>query len=276
MHYPRILTIQDISCLGQCSLTVALPVLSACGAETCVLPTALLSTHTGGLGTPYIRDLTEDLPRIADHWAREGIRFDAITCGYLGSAAQIEQAEAVLRRLAAPGCLRIIDPAMADHGRLYAGFDQTYAENMKAFCAGADWLLPNLTEACLLTGTPYRPRFDPPSLDELLERLSELGCGGIVLTGVSPDENATGVLVWEQGRSTYYSHTKLAQNCHGTGDLFAAAFTGALVRGRPAQEAARIAADFTLECMKVTAAENTRPYGVMFEPVLGRLIEALS
>lgn len=275
MYYPRVLTVQDLSCLGQCSLTVALPVLSACGVESCVLPTALLSTHTGGLGQPHVRNLTEDLPRIAEHWVREGICFDAVLCGYLGNVAQMERLEQLLPGLEAPGCLRIIDPAMADHGRLYAGLDLSYAERMKQFCAGADWLLPNLTEACLLTGTPYRTRFGAPALEELVERLAALGCGGIVLTGVSPDADTTGVLVWEQGRSIRYSHAKLAQNCHGTGDLFAAAFTGALVRGKPAQEAARLAADFTLECMKVTLAENTRRYGVMFEPVLSQLIQAL-
>ncbi len=275
MHYPRILTIQDISCAGQCSLTVALPILSACGAETCVLPTAVLSTHTGGLGKPHIRDLTEDMPYIAAHWVEAGITFNAISCGYLGSAAQMEQVEAVFDRLAAPDCVKIIDPAMADHGKLYAGFDENFVEAMKQFCAKADWLLPNLTEACLLTGTEYRVQYDRNWVEVLLEKLSVHGCKGIVLTGVSFEENTTGVMVWEQGNSTYYEHKRLSQNCHGTGDIFAAAFTGALVKGKTAAEAVKIAADYTLSCMRLTAAENTRPYGVMFEPLLGELIRAI-
>ena len=275
MHYPRILTIQDISCAGQCSLTVALPILSACGAETCVLPTAILSTHTGGLGKPHVRDLTEDMPRIASHWEETEIRFDIISCGYLGSAAQMERVEDVFSRLAAPGCVKIIDPAMADHGKLYAGFDEAFVESMKKFCAGADWLLPNLTEACLLTGTEYTTSYDRAYIDHLMEMLSGTGCRGIVLTGVSFEETTTGVMVWEQGHSTYYKHERLERNCHGTGDLFAAVFTGALAQGKTAAEAVKIASDYTLACMKLTAAENTRPYGVMFEPLLGELIGAL-
>ena len=275
MHYPRILTVQDISCAGQCSLTVALPILSACGAETCVLPTAILSTHTGGLGKPHIRDLTGDMSCIANHWEAAGIRFDAISCGYLGSAAQMEQVEYVLDCLAAPGCVKIIDPAMADHGKLYAGFDRAFVDAMKRFCTKADWLLPNLTEACLLTGSEYRTAYDRAYIDDILEKLSAMGCRGIVLTGVSFGETTTGVMVWEQGRSTYYRHERLERNCHGTGDIFAAVFTGALAKGKSASEAVKIAADYTLACMKLTLEENTRPYGVMFEPLLGELIREL-
>lgn len=276
MRYPRILTIQDISCAGQCSLTVAHPILSACGAETCVLPTAILSTHTGGLGKPHIRDLTGDLAPVVDHWERAGLKFDAVSCGYLGSAAQMELVTDALERLAAPGCKVIIDPAMADHGKLYAGFDDSFVEAMKKFCTRADWLLPNITEACLLTGTAYRAEYERVWIDGLLARLEELGCGNVVLTGVSFEEDTTGVMVRERGNSTYYSHLRLSQSCHGTGDIFAAAFTGALVKGKSAVEAASIAADYTLSCMKLTLRENTRPYGVMFEPLLGELISALN
>lgn len=275
MHYPRILTIQDISCAGQCSLTVALPILSACGGEACPLPTAVLSTHTGGLGKPHIRDLTEDMPPVVSHWAQAGIRFDAISCGYLGSVAQVEHVSGLFDTLAAPGCVKIIDPAMADHGKLYAGFDGDFVEHMKTFCARADWLLPNITEACLLTGTVYRTDYDRNWAEELLEKLSRLGCRGIVLTGVSFEPTTTGVMVWEQGNCTYYAHERLAGSCHGTGDIFAAVFTGALTRGKTAEAAVQIAADYTLSCMKLTLAENTRPYGVMFEPLLGELISAL-
>lgn len=275
MKYPRILTIQDISCAGQCSLTVALPILSACGAETCVLPTAVLSTHTGGLGKPHIRGLTDDMPQIAAHWKQAGINFDAIYSGYLGSMAQMDHVSDILNTLAAPGCVTVIDPAMADHGRLYAGFDHAFVEAMKGFCAKADYLLPNLTEACLLTGTEYKTKYDADWINSLLEKLSGLGCKNIILTGVSFQENTTGVMVWEKGSSAYCRHERLSRSCHGTGDIFAAAFTGALVRGKTAVEAAEIAAQYVLSCMKLTLAENTRPYGVMFEPLLGELMAAL-
>ena len=274
MHYPRVLTIQDISCVGQCSLTVALPILSACGVEACALPTAVLSTHTGGLGKPHVRDLTEDLTPIAAHWEQAGIRFDVISCGYLASTAQMDAVGEIMDRLAAPGCVKIIDPAMADHGKLYAGFDDDFVEKMKRFCAKADWLLPNLSEACLLTGTAYKTEYDHSWVENLLEKLSVLGCSNILLTGVSFDETTTGVMVWERGHSSYYGHQRLEQNCHGTGDIFAAVFAGALARGRNAAQGAKLAADYTLSCMKLTQAENTRPYGVLFEPLLGELSTA--
>lgn len=271
MDYPRVLTIQDMSCAGQCSLTVALPILSACGAEACALPTAVLSTHTGGLGAPHVRDLTEDLPAIAAHWDRAGITFEVITCGYLAGTAQMDAVGAAMDGLAAPGCIKIIDPAMADHGRLYAGFDSAFVERMKGFCGRADWLLPNLTEACLLTGTAYKTDYDRGYIHGLGEKLSALGCENVVLTGVSFDENTTGVMV----NGTYIRHQRLPRSCHGTGDIFAAVFAGALARGKAAERAAELAANYTLACMKLTLKENTRPYGVMFEPLLGELIRAL-
>ena len=151
MPYKKILTIQDISCVGQCSLTVALPILSACGMENCILPSAVLSTHTAGFSGFTVRDLTEDIPGIAAHWRKEGIAFDAIYTGYLGSTKQIEYIEDFFKTVAAPGCVKIVDPAMADHGKLYAGFDMAYAMAMAKLCKKADVILPNLTESCLMT-----------------------------------------------------------------------------------------------------------------------------
>lgn len=275
MIYPRVLTIQDISCVGQCSMTVALPILSACGVETCVLPTAVLSTHTGGLGRPHIIDLTGDMPAIADHWKRTGIAFDVISCGYLGSAAQMRCVADLFAQLSAPGCVRILDPVMGDHGRLYAGFDGAFVDAMREFCGGADCLLPNLTEACLLTGREYRTDYDRDWVESLLDDLTALGCETVILTGVSLHRETTGVMVREQGITVCCTHERLEQSCHGTGDIFAAAFAGAVARGKGTVQAAEIAAGYTLSCMKLTLRENTRPYGVMFEPVLPELIRAL-
>ena len=155
MQYRRILTIQDISCVGQCSMTVALPILSACGQECCVLPTAILSTHTGGFGKPEIVHLTDSAQRMWRHWQQQNITFDAILIGYLGSVEAIHMVEKIIDALLAPEGIVIIDPAMADHGKLYAGFDDTYVAAMKELCTHADILMPNLTEAAMLTGMEY-------------------------------------------------------------------------------------------------------------------------
>ena len=142
MSYKRVLTVQDISCVGQCSLTVALPILSACGLETCILPSAVLSTHTGGFSGYTFRDLTEDMPAIEAHWVKENIRFDAVYTGYLGSAKQIDYVKCMLRSLSKPETLAVIDPAMADNGKLYVGFDDAFVECMRTLAGEADYLLP--------------------------------------------------------------------------------------------------------------------------------------
>ncbi|MCR5718106.1 MAG: bifunctional hydroxymethylpyrimidine kinase/phosphomethylpyrimidine kinase, partial [Oscillospiraceae bacterium] len=160
MYYPKLLTIQDISCVGQCSLTAALPILSASGAETCILPSAVLSTHTGGFTGFTFRDLTEDMPSIAAHWKKEGISFDAVYTGYLGSIRQIQIVQDIFAELRRPGAKTFVDPAMADNGVLYSIFDMPYVNAMKPLCFGADVILPNLTEACLLTDMPYRETYD--------------------------------------------------------------------------------------------------------------------
>ena len=275
MAYPKILTVQDISCVGQCSLTVALPIISACGIETCVLPSAVLSTHTAGFSGYTFRDLTDDMPAIREHWMKEGIRFSAIYTGYLGSAQQINIVKDLFRDTAAEGCLKIVDPAMADHGKLYPGFDMAFVEEMKSLCGQADYVVPNITEACFLTGVEYKETYDRAYIDQLLEKLMALGCKNVIFTGISYEAGKTGVVVLENGKYAYYQHDFLPNSCHGTGDIYASAFVGALVRGKTAYDAARIAADYTVECIKATAEEENHWYGAKFEPVLGKLIAAL-
>ena len=275
MDYKKILTIQDISCVGQCSLTVALPILSACGLETCVLPSAVLSTHTAGFSGYTFRDLTEDMPAIRQHWMKEGISFAAIYTGYLGSTQQISYVRDIFRDNAAPGCLKIVDPAMADNGNLYPGFDAAFVEAMKDLCKDADYVVPNITEACFLTGCEYRTEYDRAYIDSLLAGLTDLGCRNVILTGVSYAAGKTGIVVLENGVYAYYEHDKLPNSCHGTGDIYASAFVGALVRGNSAYDAARIAASYTVECIKTTAELPNHWYGAAFEPVLGKLIERL-
>ena len=260
MDYKRVLTIQDISCVGQCSLTVALPIISACGVETAVLPSAILSTHTGGFSGSTFRDLTEDMPAIREHWEKEGLGFDAIYSGYLGSRRQIGY----------------VDPAMADNGRLYTGFDSEFVQAMKSLCAKAEYVLPNITEAALMTGLPFRTEYDESYIRSLLQGLLDMGCRNIVLTGVGYDQNTTGVVVYENGQYSYYRHEKQPRSCHGTGDIFASSFVGALMRGKTPQQAAQIAADYVVKCMMNTLDDKSHWYGVKFETALPALIQALN
>ena len=275
MNYPKILTIQDISCVGQCSLTVALPILSACGVETCALPSAVLSTHTCGFTGYTFRDLTEDMPQICKHWEKEGIAFDGVYTGYLGSAKQIEYVKEILRTVKSPCGRTVVDPAMADNGKLYVGFDEAFADAMRSLCAEADYILPNLTEAALLAGLPYRAKPSREQVDVLLQALCALGCKNVILTGVSYREGKTGVVVFENGEYSYYEHDLLPNSCHGTGDIYASAFVGALMRGKTAYAAAAVAADYVLDCIRATAKLENHWYGAAFEPVLGKLIAAL-
>ena len=275
MDYKRILTIQDISCVGQCSLTVALRILSACGLETAILPSAVLSTHSVGFRDFTFRDLTEDIPAIQHHWQQEGIRFQAVYTGYLGSARQIEMVKDICRNLLVPGGKKIVDPAMADRGELYPVFDMDFVQEMKKLVGEGDIVLPNITEASLLTDTEYQEEYDEEYICGLVEGIHRLGAGTVVLTGVSYDAHSTGVLVSEQGKQSYYRHELLDRGCHGTGDVYASSFVGAYMHGKTVPEAARIAADYTLACIKNTLDDPDHWYGVKFEPVLGELIEAL-
>ena len=275
MAYPRVLTVQDISCVGQCSLTAALPVISACGVEACPLPSAVLSTHTAGFKGFTFRDLTDDMPLIREHWERENIKFDAIYTGYLGSAKQIDYVKDLIQTVLKNGGLTVVDPAMADNGKLYLGFDMAFVEEMKKLCAVSDYLLPNITEASFLTGIEYKTEYDRKYIDSLLNALTNMGCKNIILTGVSYKEGATGVVVYENGNYSYYEHHKIERGCHGTGDVYASAFVGALLRGKDAYTSAKIAADYTYSCIKTTLDEPDHWYGVKFEPLLGDLIEML-
>ena len=272
MAYKRILTIQDISCVGQCSMTVALPILSACGHETCILPTALLSTHTGGFGKPSVIHLDDGLEGMWQHWKENDITFDAILVGYLGSIAAIEMTEKILEQMLAPEGISIVDPAMADHGKLYSGFDGAYAEAMERLCRKADMILPNITEAAMFAGVPYREVLEEDYVREMLEKLAH-PC--VILTGVGYRAGETGAAVYSKGALDYYIHPKVGKNFHGTGDMFAACFTGALMQEKTLKESVKIAADFVCKAIENTCAAPAHWYGVKFETALPDLIRSL-
>ena len=272
MEYKRILTIQDISCVGQCSMTVALPILSACGVETCVFPTALLSTHTGGFGKPAVVHFDDSLDAIRKHWQENNITFDAILTGYLGSVAAVEAAEAIIAEMLAPDGVAIVDPAMADHGKMYSGLSEEYAQAMAGLCRKADILLPNITEAAMLSGLPYKEKLDEAYVDTILKDMNH-PC--VVLTGVGFKPEKTGAAIREGERCEYIVHDKIGGSCHGTGDIFAATFTGALMRGKSLRQATEIAAKFTCRCIENTRENPAHWYGVKFEPVLPELMNML-
>ena len=274
----RVLTIQDISCLGKCSITIALPVLSAMGAETVILPTAVLSTHTM-FKNFTVKDLTDQLIPIAEHWKSENVQFDAIYTGYLGSAEEIEIAKRVFSMFKAEDTLIFVDPVMGDNGKLYPAFDMEYAALNAGLCAHADIIVPNITEACLMTGTEYRETYDREYVIELLRKLSALGPGVSILTGVSLSAGKTGVMGYErkQDRFFQYQNGRVDAAYHGTGDLFSSACVGALLRGRTLEEASQIAADYTAHTIRVTLENPEKPwYGVDFERTLPDLIRALN
>ena len=274
--YRRVLTIQDISCVGQCSLTVALPILSACGQETCILPSAVLSTHTGGFTGFTFRDLTEDIPAVWQHWKKEDINFDYIYTGYLGSTLQIGYVKDIFAAFANKGCKTIVDPAMGDHGRLYPLFDEVYAAAMAELCAQADVMIPNITEACFMTGHPYKEEYDEAYVDELLAKLGAMGTGTVVLTGVGYTPDTTGVVICQNGQKWYYSHPQEPKSYHGTGDIFASAFVGAVAGGKTMEQAAAIAAEYVALCIRKTIDDPAHRYGVKFETAIGDLIQMLN
>lgn len=272
MAYKRILTIQDISCAGQCSMTVALPVLSACGHEICILPSSILSTHTGGFTNPVVQNLTGNMAAIRDHWYREGINFDLIYTGYLGSIEAIGEVNAIIDLLLAPDGRVIVDPAMADHGKLYRGLDEAYAQAMKELCYRADLILPNITEAAMMTGQPFREELDEAYARQLLCAVEGKH---VLMTGVGFSENETGFALKTDTGIAFAHHARLDRSYHGTGDLFAAAFVGALACGKTEFDAAKIASAFTLKCIENTYVNPAHRYGVKFETALPDLIEML-
>lgn len=259
----RVLSIQDISCFGQCSTTVALPIISACGVECAILPSAILSTHTAGkfrdVGFTCL-DLTPEFPKIFEKWEKLGLKFDCIYTGYLGSIEHINYVKDFAKE-----SFLVVDPAMADDGKLYPAFDDSYVEAMKGLAAKADIILPNISEAALLTGSEYKESYTEGYIRELCYKLEALGCKNIVLTGVSFNPEKTGVVVYEDGTYKYYEHKKLPQSYHGTGDIYSSVFVGAKMRGLDTYVAAGLAAAFTCGSIEKTIGDDSHWYGVKFE-----------
>lgn len=276
---PRVATIQDFSCYGRCSLTIALPVISAAGVEVCAIPSEVLSAHTGGLGSPVIIPLTDELPKITEHWRGLGLRFDVIYIGYLASGAQTHHVMRFADIFHKDGALLVVDPAMGDAGRLYGSLDTSVVEGMRELCARADVIIPNLTEAALLARRDYDPAPNERDTESLLDALLSLGAKSALLTGINRARGAIGVAVREREREkTEYIETAAVEGSyHGSGDLFSSVVAACLARSLPLTASARLAADFVRDCLELTAKTGgDEREGVRFEPLLGSLRERLS
>lgn len=270
----RVLTVQDISCLGKCSLTIALPVISALGVETVILPTAVLSTHTM-FKNFTCKDLSDQIEPIAAHWKSEHVTFDAIYTGYLGTIEQIGQIRELFRTFRDENTCIIVDPVMADNGKLYPAFDMDYVKENAKLCGDADIIVPNITEAAFMTGMEYRESYDEGYVKEMLSALNDLGAGVSVLTGVSLSEGKTGVMGYDRKTGEYYvyQNDRVNASYHGTGDLFSSTCVGEMMRGLSWQDAMRIAADYTAHTIRVTLDNPRKPwYGVDFEKTIPDLL----
>ncbi len=274
----RILTVQDLTCLGKCALTVALPVISAMGVEASVLPTALLSVHTAFDDFTF-QDLSEEINPIVDHWKREGFSFDAIYTGYLGSFAQLRLVSSLIDDFRKEETLVFIDPVMGDHGSLYAGLDPDFAGQAAALCAKAHVISPNLTEACLLLGRPYvGDDYSEADIHAILRDLSALGTKHVILTGIHFEEGLLGAVCYDGEQDRFFSHfhPKREERFHGTGDLFASICVGALTRGLSLERAMTLALDVTFQSIECSLSDPERRwYSVNFEEAIPFLVRRL-
>ena len=272
MSTPRIAAIHDLSCFGRCSLTIALPVLSAMGCQFCPLPTALLSAHTGFPGNTFL-DLAAEMGRIAEHWAAMDLQFDAIYSGFLGSADQVDTVARFFDTFKKSDTAVIVDPVMGDHGTAYRTCTPELCRGMRVLAENSDVITPNLTEAALLLDRPYE-EIRQSDAYEVVRRLSLGGRRSVVLTGYSSESGQTGALCFDRdsGESKAVQTPREPQDFSGTGDLFASVLAGGVARGVPLFQAAQAAADFVRDCIARTLAEGlTEQDGVDFEPLLGQL-----
>lgn len=275
----RILAIHDISCVGRCSLTVALPILSAAGLDTSVLPTAVLSTHPGGFEGFTYRDLTSDLKPISEHWQSLNLKFDALYSGFLGSFEQIDLVADLFNTFRSKGTLVLVDPAMADKGVHYSVYSSEMICGMKKLCSVADIIVPNLTEAAFMLNEQYIGEdYSQEYIETMLKKLTSLGAKKVVLTGISFEKDKLGVAAYDSdlNKISYAFNKKVEGHFHGTGDIFASTLIAALLNKFPFNDALQIAVDYTHECIKLTAqAELERRYGVCFERAIPYLIKKL-
>ena len=276
MSTPRVIAIHDLSGFGRCSLTVAIPVLSAMGVQCCPLPTAWLSTHTGGFKGYTFLDMTDEMGKAADHWQSLGLKFEAVYSGFMGSEAQMDMVARMIGQFRLPGGLAVVDPVMGDDGVRYATYTDGMCRAMEVLCRKAEIITPNLTEAAFLLGRPYAemPR-DQAGYAALARALSLDGTRSVVLTGVCSGPDDIGAACYDRrlDQVEFVLTGRVPGDYHGTGDVFASVLTGALVRGDTLSRAVRKAVDFVALCARRSYEQGIpRREGVDFEPLLGRLM----
>lgn len=264
----KVLSIQDISCYGQCSLTVALPILSSYGIETVILPSAVLSTHTSGFKDFTVLDLTDEMPKIIHHWISEGIKFDAIYTGYIGDVRQFEYILECKNKLLKEDGIFFVDPAMADHGKLYPALSLDIVEGMKRICSVADYIIPNITEACFLTNNQYQETYDKEYISKLVNDLKTIGAKNILLTGVGYQDTELGAIFSSELENVEYFGIKQPISYHGTGDIFSSLLVANIMNENSIYESLKDSVDFVIDCIKETSKDQTHNYGVKFETIL--------
>lgn len=272
----RCLTIQDYSCMGRCSLTVALPILSSLGVETVGLPTAILSNHTAFDDWSYF-DLSSHLLKFVDKWEKYNDHFDCIYTGYLGNG-QGKIVEKIIQKLKREDTIVVIDPAFGDNGKLYPGFSKLHVDEMVSLLKYADIICPNVTETNFLLGTDYKSDFlDEIKMQRLTTSLSKFGPSKIVVTGLLTDNNEAGYGIFDRNEHNmrFYFSKKLKGSYHGAGDTFASTFVGSYLNGLPIFESVKIAHNFVHKCMKEDIAHNIDGvlYGLEFESQLPYLLK---
>lgn len=264
----KVLTMQDISCYGQCSITVALPIISAWGYEIAILPSAILSTHTSGFKNFTVHDLSNEIPKIINHRKSEGIKYDAFYVGYLGEISHVDLVIQVKNELLKKGGYFVLDPVMGDNGKLYPAFNDDYVKAIRRLIKEADIILPNLTEACFLTGIEYKEEYDESYIKNVINKLLELGAKKIVLTGIAYQKEMTGVVIYDENGYQHFTHKRINKSYHGTGDVYASTFLGAYLSNNDLLKSTKIAAKFVVKAIENTLEDPYHNYSVKFEPLL--------
>ena len=269
----KVLTMQDISCYGQCSITVALPIISAWGYETAILPSAILSTHTSGFKNFTVHDLSNEIPKIINHWKNEGIKYDTFYVGYLGEISHVDLVIQVKNELLNKGGYFVLDPVMGDNGKLYPVFNDDYVKAIRRLIKEADIILPNLTEACFLTGIEYKEEYDESYIKNVINKLLELGAKKIALTGIAYQKEMTGVVIYDGNGYQHFTHRKINKSYHGTGDVYASTFLGAYLNNNDLLKSTKIAAKFVVKAIENTLDDPNHNYSVKFEPLLADFVK---
>ena len=275
-YIPRVAAIHDLSGYGRNSLSVVIPILSTMGCQAVALPTAVLSTHTGGFEDYAFEDLTAFMKKAIDHWTKLDIRFHCVYSGFLGSPAQVELVSDFIGRQQVNRPLVVVDPVLADEGRLYATMDMDMVAGMKRLISKADVITPNLTEASLLLGKEYKADVGEETLKEWLVSLAEIGPETVVITSAPISGKGKDISVVAYNRQSGHFWRApcvyIPANYPGAGDVFTSVLTGSLLQGDSLPVALDRGVQFVTQAIRASYGfDYPRREGVLLERVLGSL-----